>query len=410
MPEFKPFPAVRPPRDRAHLVASRSYISYTEKGLHDKLLANPFTFLHVIMPESKHDEFKNLDATERFKIVKDEYRSFLEKGHVFQDEKPCFYLYRQTKLNHEYIGIIGGVASADYESGVIKKHEETLTKREELFKKYLETTSFNAEPVLLAYEDSDKINSLTTKLLKKRPEYEFFTANEVKHEMWVIKKEKHLLRIQEEVKKLGALYIADGHHRSASSSLLSKESMELQGSNTSHFMAMIIPKSSLKIFPYNRVIRDLNGLTKNDFIAKLEATFHITKLDGEFKTTAMHVFGMYLDKTWYKLAVKKEEIVEGILDELDARILTQKVLYPILNIGDLKTDDRVSFANGLEGNASIVEMVDSGKFKVGFALNPVSFSQLKAVSDAQLTMPPKSTWIEPKLRSGLTIYNLKEFS
>ena len=408
MPEFKPFRAVRPPRDRAHLVASRSYISYSDKGLHDKLQANPFTFLHVIMPESKHDEFKELDAEERFKIVKEEYKTFLEKGHVFKDKKPCFYLYRQTKMDHEYIGIIGGVSSEDYESGLIKKHEETLTKREELFKKYLETTSFNAEPVLLAYQDSEAINSLTKKILKKRPEYEFFTANEVKHEMWVIKKQKHQNQIQEEVKNLGGLYIADGHHRCASSALLSKECIGEDGSQKSHFMAMIIPKSSLKIFSFNRVIRDLNGRTPETFIEALKTEFTVTKMEGSYEPESIHNFGMYLDGNWHKLEVKSTNPEEGILNELDSRILTKKILEPILDIGDLKTDERVSFKDGLDGTTALVEMVDSGKFKVGFALYPVSFEQLKAVSDAELTMPPKSTWIEPKLRSGLTIYNLVE--
>ncbi|MFT4660364.1 MAG: hypothetical protein ACI8XB_000627 [Patiriisocius sp.] len=408
MADFKPFRGVRPPRDRAHLVASRSYISYSEKGLHDKLLANPFTFLHVIMPETKHKEFKDLDVVARFEIVKNEYKSFLEKGHVVKDEEPAFYLYRQTKLNHEYLGIIGGVASTDYESGVIKKHEETITKREGLFKKYLETTSFNAEPVLLAYEDSEKINSLTSKLTKKRPEYEFFTANEVKHEMWIIKKSKHIEQIQEEIKSLNGLYIADGHHRCASSALLSKECIGNDTSRKSHFMAMLIPKSSLKIYEYNRVIRDLNGLTVEDLLEKVSHDFDVQKMASSYKPEMMHTFGMYLERSWYKMILKDGKLGDDIVDQLDARILTHKILNPHLGIGDLKTDDRVGFVNGLDGVKKITERVDSGKYKVGFALFPASFEQLKKISDANLTMPPKSTWIEPKLRSGLTIYNLTE--
>ncbi len=408
MPDFKPFRAVRPPRDRAHLVGSRSYINYSDDGLRDKLKGNPYTFLHVIMPETKYDDFKNLELQERFGLVKKEYRRFLKKKYLLQDETPNFYLYRQTKKKNQYIGIIGGIASCDYDNGLIKKHEQTLTKREALFKKYLETTSFNAEPVLLAYQDSEVVNRITEKVLSERPEYEFFTTDKVKHELWVINDKARQGKITEEIKKIGALYIADGHHRSASSALLSRECLKEEESQKSHFMAMLIPKSSLKIFEYNRVIKDLNGLSVDDFIQKLSQEFKIKKLEKAYNPKKKHAFGMYIDNSWYRIKLKKSSLESGIIEQLDTYLLTHKILTPILGIKDLKTDNRAGFISGVDGLDAIQHAVNNKNFKIGFTLFPASFEDLKKVSDANLTMPPKSTWIEPKLRSGLTIYNLMD--
>lgn len=402
MPDFKPFKAIRPPRDRAHLVGSRSYISYSDEELSEKLAANPFTFLHVIMPEGKYQDFRSLDLKKRFEIVKKEYDQFMADGHLIRDEKDAFYLYRQTKGDQQYVGIIGGVSAQDYHDGHIKKHEQTLTKREELFKEYLACTGFNAEPVLLAYDDSEAINEMTKNMMYGRPEYEFFTTNMVKHELWIIEDEAGHELISKELAATGSFYIADGHHRCASSALLSTENPD----SNSHFMAMVIPKSSLQIHEFNRLVKDLNGLGEEVFMEKIASHFEVKSQPLNYRPSAIGVFGLYMDKQWYELVPKRDLLQSGVVQELDTQILTDLLLSPILGIEDLRNDTRVDFTGGSDGCDDIKRRVDSGEFKLGLALHPVSFEQLKNVSDANMTMPPKSTWIEPKLRSGITIFSL----
>ena len=406
MSKFIPFRAVRPPRDKAHLVGSRSYVNYTEQDLEDKLRSNPFTFLHVINPELHPVKHRHISHRERFELVRKEYDRFFELGHFIKDEKKAFYLYRQTKEGSQYVGIIGGISVDDYRSGHIRIHEETLTQKEQLFEEYLEVTRFNAEPVLLTYDDVNEINDVQDKYLQKRPEFEFLTTDGVKHEMWLISKKADKAVLKEEFDKLNCVYIADGHHRSASSALLS-EQLDEAGKYKDYFMAMMMPSSNLRIVDFNRLVKSLNGMRRNELLERLEDHFHVSACAERYQQEQQGVFGMYLYGDWYRLELKEKFIKENPLEQLDAQVLTDTILKPLLGIKDLKTDSTVDFLSGLEGMEGLEKEVDSGRYKVAFALYPVSVEQLKHVADQGGVMPPKSTWIEPKLRSGLTIYEIK---
>jgi len=408
MAKIRPFKAVRPHRDKAHLVASRSYVTYGEEELNEKLNDNPYTFLHIIRPEMVASVRKSMKRKERFHLVREGYNYFRNMGLLKKDEEPAYYVYRQTNSVDSFTGVIAGVAVEEYSGGNVKIHEETITKREKIFHEYLEITGFNAEPVLLAYEDRDEINQIVSQITNDRPEYEFYTTDKVKHEMWLLQNREVQTWLEIEMENVESLYIADGHHRSASSSLVS----QIHGGETSaphnSFMSLLMPKSQLKIYDYNRLVHDLNGMTSADFIEKLRDSFIVEQHMDVYKPNSLHNLSCYVDNTWYSLTVRPEKIGDGLIDKLDSRILTNLVLKPLLDIQDLKTDDRIDFMNGRVGMRGLETAVDSGGFVAAFALYPVTFEQLKEVSDAKEIMPPKSTWIEPKLRSGMTIYELFE--
>lgn len=404
MPTFIPFKAIRPPREYVHLVGSRSYMNYNQEDILDRLKGNPYSFLHVIMSEEMTLRGDELSLDEKFNMVSEKFTQFVDNGYLHKDQKSNFYLYRQTKDGHKVEGIIGAIATDNYLEGKIKIHEQTITKRENLFKKYLEKTGFNAEPVLLTYEDNENINDLVSKYLKKRPEYIFATTDQVKHEFWVIKKKKHKTLFQEEFLKVDQVYIADGHHRCASSALLAKDNPEVFSQQ--HFMALMVPKSRLKILDFNRMVKDLNGLSPDEILKKIENCFTITPQISQFEPQHIHNFSMYLDRKWYSLIIKPEFLDDNIVGRLDPQILTDRILTPILGIKDLKTDERIDFLNGTLGMEGLQNKVDSNKYKVAFGLYPITFDQLKEVSDNNYIMPPKSTWIEPKLRSGIIVYEI----
>jgi uncharacterized protein (DUF1015 family) len=295
----------------------------------------------------------------------------------------------------------------DHQNGHIKVHEETLTAREEKFKDYLKICRINAEPVLLTYPDDLSIDLVMDRYMIERPEYEFSTADKTLHKLWVIDRIEDIRLVTNAFNNIDDLYIADGHHRTASSALLSRE-LASEDERCDHFMAYFVPESELRIYDFNRVIRDLNGLELKEFLVVIAQKFSISEVPGDvFKPEEEHTFGMYCEGKWFKLEFKGD--LKGLREngpaaDLDAQILSSLILEPILSIGDLKTDDRVDFVDGVRGMPALMKKVDSGKYKVAFALFPVSVERLKKLADAGGIMPPKSTWIEPKLRSGLTIY------
>lgn len=406
MPQIRPFRAVRPHRDKAHLVGSRSYLNYSEDELNDKLSGNPFTFLHIIKPEMAASMRKKVSRHDRYHLVREGYNYYRTMNILLKEEKESFYIYRQSSEGYTYTGLIAGIHVDEYLSGHIKKHEETIEKREKLFEEYLEITGFNAEPVLLTYEDRDDINSLVDLVLSSRPEFEFYTTDMVKHEMWVLSDESLEDRLVTAMAQVEDVYIADGHHRSASSALLAQiHGIDKEGPHAS-FMCMLLPSSQLRIRNFNRLVRDLNGLTPQEFIEAMSSEFHIEAKDDVFEPSKHGEFSIYLDNSWYAARLKETPQSNQTVDILDSRILTTKILQPILGISDLRKDKRIDFIPGTEGLSRLIKEVDSGKFELGFGLFPVDFEQLKAVSDEGGIMPPKSTYIEPKLRSGLTIYEL----
>jgi len=408
MSKIIPFKAVRPTRDKAYLISSRPSYSYNKKHLETKLEGNPFTFLHVINPEFREDDTTKPNTVERFEKVRDKYDEFKSLGYFTQDETPAIYIYRQITPTNTYIGVIAGASVDDYLSGKIKVHEHTLSQREEMFKKYLSVCKFNAESVLLTYKDNADIDAILEKYTHTRSEYEFTNTREVKHDLWLVTDQKDIDNLQNAFSNVQHSYIADGHHR-VSSSVLYTQSLRVQGQNTeedfNYFMAFYIAESKLRIFDYNRTVSSLNDLSVEGFLELIEKKFSVSKIGSTYSPTSLHNLSMYLDDVWYSLTIKNEFIDnEKPVGCLDAQLLSDLILSPILGIHDLKTDNRVNFIEGTKGMDALQESVDSNKAKVAFGLFPVSIEQLKRVADTNNVMPPKSTWIEPKIRSGLTIF------
>jgi len=411
MTKISPFKAIRPTRDKAHLVATRPYYDYNKKVLKAKLKHNPYTFLHILNPKIDEKEKINITPEERFKLISKNYDDFINKGILIQDKEPQFYIYKQTTEKEEFIGIIGGASLKDYQNNIIKKHEATIIKREEIFKNYLNIVGYNAEPVLLCYQDSKyKIENLLKNKTKDRPEYEFITTDKLKHELWLfnISESKNLIKL---FKSINSCYIADGHHRIASSLKLRefREKSKHNYPNEDFFLSFFINEDRLKISEFNRFIKKLKGLTKRNILEELKTNFIVKKISKAQKPTKEHEFTMFIDNEWFKIKCKENIVDENHpINGLDPEILTQYILKPIFGITNLKTDTNIEFISGTEDILTTEEKMKNKKYDVGFFMFPLNIYQVKNVADNNMTMPPKSTWVEPKLRSGLTIYNINE--
>lgn len=410
MAKIIPFKAVRPTRAIVGLVAARPYQSYTVDERESRMDYNPYSFLHIVNPGYKYH--KAIHGEERYKLVRNRYLEFKEDGVFIQDEKPSLYVYKiVNRHGQEFNGIIAATSAEDYEQNIIKKHEDTIAKREQTFKTYLQTVGFNAEPVLLTYPDNDIIASIIKETQKNYAEFEFTMTYRDTHYLWKIDNEKAINQVQNEFDKMKTIYIADGHHRSASSFLLYEDE---KNKNTNHngsesynfFMSYLIPESDLVIHEFNRLIKDLNGLTKETFLIKLDYLFRITNRGSiPYTPSKPHHFSMYLDGEFYSLYLRKKRYkFNTALDQLDAELLYKTILQPILGIHDLRNDNRIEYVNGRHEMITIKSSVDSGEFKIGFGMCPATIKQIKNIADEGLKMPPKSTYILPKLRSGITIY------
>lgn len=407
----RPFKAYRSDRDKVHLVASRSYITYSRESLRLKLDENPFTFLHILNPEYKSEQRTKSMSKERFQNIKSKLDEFIEAGILTQDKKDSFYIYRQTKGEHSYTGIIGCASSEDYYKNVIKKHEATINRREEIFKDYLKVVEIHAEPVCLTYPNHSGIDQLTAEQMQYPPSYDFSTTNKVRHSLWEVREEHLVDQLIRYFGEISSIYIADGHHRSASSALMSKEMKEANPNHTGEelynfFMGYFIPESDLRIYEFNRLVKTIGNLSNESFLDKVKEKFDLSLIkEGSFKPESLHEIGMYMEGKWYCLLPKKNLYKESNpVDSLDVSILSTHLLSPILGIEDLKTDERIYFKGGLEDIKILENEVDSGKAKIAFNHYPVSVEQMKKIADDDCIMPPKSTWIEPKLRSGLAVY------
>jgi len=399
----RPFKAIRPTRDKANLVASRSYLSYSDETLKEKLEHNPFTFLHIINPDYK-DKIK-LKGIEKYQVVKQKFNDFVAKGFLKKEEEDSFYIYQQKHEKHTFEGIIAATAVADYLNGNIKRHEHTLTEREEMFKSYLDTTSFNAEPVLLCHQENKEINAIIQRYKATRAEYEFATTNKAVHKLWLVNNSDDINTITNSFSTINELYIADGHHRSASSALLAQNSTK---KNSPYFMSFLIDENQLNIINFNRLIKNTNGRTSDELIAEIEKSYTvIEKGNIPYSPSFTDEISMYIRGTWYSLIALPESIEQDCVSKLDPAILSNNILAPILNITDEKTDKNISFESGTTPLSIIANKIDSGEYEIAFILKPISISALKEVADNNRFMPPKSTYIEPKLRSGLTIYSLE---
>lgn len=409
MAKINPFRAVRPTKDKAGLVASRPYEDYSEGELKAQLQYNPFSFLHIINPGYKFQH--EITGKKRFQLVKNRYLEFREEEIFIKDAVPCYYFYKILTRNDSFFGIIAASSVEDYENNIIKRHEDTIAFRENLFKDYLKVVGFNTEPVLLTYPDSAVIDKLIEDAMNTRPEYEFTTPNKETHLLWTICEPEIVAQIKLEFQQMPALYIADGHHRCSSSYILSKE---LKAENPIHtgeepynyFMSFLIAESKLKIYEFSRLVTDLNGWGKKEFLMQLDTHFRIENRGTQvYSPTSKHHFNMYLDGEFYSLFLRKINYkFTDSLSTLDTYILYEKLLKPILGIQDLRNDLRISYLHGKNDLLEMKSEIDSGRFAVGFGMLPLTIEEIKKVADEGLIMPPKSTYIEPKLRSGLTIY------
>lgn len=395
---------MRPAQDKVSLVTSRSYDEYTPAELASQLDYNPFSFLHVLNP--LYVNLQKSSFEKRFKLVHAKYEEFKQEQIFSKEQKPVFYLYEIQSRNRTFTGLIAATSIEDYRNNVIKKHEDTLQYRVELFKDYLHQTGFNTEPVLITYPENDALAKWKELKKQKRPLYHFSSANRDKHTLWRVKNEGEIAWLTEQFDKMDSLYIADGHHRSASANMLYEEDKGTGNENLNYFMSFLISENDLQIYEYNRVVNDLNGMDKDQFLAALGVDFKIiNKAQELWKPTAKHSYGMYLDGEFYALELKEKHHIT-VQESLDAQILYTKVLHPLLGIGDLRTDERIEYIPGSKPVTAIKEAVDSGDFQIGFMLYPASIEEIKELADNNLIMPPKSTYIEPKFRSGLVIYEI----
>jgi uncharacterized protein (DUF1015 family) len=410
-----PFKAIRPTNDKVHLVASRSVDGYNPSELKDKLAGNPYTFLHVINPDFDDGIRTKPGSKERLAKVKRRFKAFVKEKVFKRDKNPAYYIYRQIKNDHEYIGIIACTSIDDYMNGVIKIHEQTITQREEKLKEYLEVCEFNAEPVLFCYPNDRVLDSLIQEISKTSPDYDFTTTDKVRHTLWVANESKKIETISKRFSGIPSIYIADGHHRSASSALLGnlrrKSKKNYTGKEAfNYYLGVFFSETQLKIYDYNRLVKDMNNLTVPELVEKLKSKFEVREVaEDVFKPAKKHEISMYVNGKWYSLTAKEGTYNSNDpVGSLDASILTEHILSPLFGIHDLKIDKRIGFVPGIKGAEALKKSVDEDKAEVAFGLYPVTMDHLKWIADTNNIMPPKSTWVEPKMRSGLVIYSFEE--
>ena len=410
MAKIRAFKAIRPVRDKVHLVATRPYYSYKKNVLKAKLEDNPFTFLHIINPEFGAAIKTKPNSVERFAQVRQKFELFKQQGILIEDQNEHIYIYRQSNENQSFTGFFAGVSVTDYLEGKIKIHEETLTAREDVFTKYLEVVGFNAEPVLMTYESQPELQDCLAAYTQTRAEYEFTTTDRIKHEIWLVSPTDSVA-ICKAFEKIEALYIADGHHRSASSVRYAQKLQEQKAHSSEaaqYFLSYLVDEKSVQIAPFHRLLKSTNGLDLKGLQAILGNEGAIEQLAGACLPEKKHDIHIYMEQTWFKFKPNLHFINDqDPIETLDSFILSDLILKPIFGITDLKTTDQVAFIPGNEPIEKMIEAVDNKKFQVAFLLHPATMSDVKKVADAGMNMPPKSTWVEPKLRSGLTIYSLE---
>lgn len=415
MAKIIPFKALRPSQDKAHLVAAMPANVANGSEIQAKLAENPFTFLHVLNPDFEDGVRTEPGSKERMLKMKSKFHEFIDDNVFLRDQTPGYYVYRQVNGKMVYTGIIACTSINDYIDGVIKIHEQTLAAREEKLKDYLDVCGFNSEPVLFCYPNDEIIDQELAKVVDTKPDYDFVGANFARHMLWVVDDERAVKLIADRFEKMQAIYLADGHHRSSSSTLLGNQRRSENKNYTgdeafNYYMGIFLSDNQLKIFDYNRVVKDLNGLSFDEFIEKLSEKFTVTEIHADdYKSDKKHTISMYIDEKWFSLQVKEGTFnQDDPVESLDASILTAHILTPILGINDLRRDKRIGFVPGIRGAKELKRQVDAGEARVAFGLYPVAMDHLKWVADTGNIMPPKSTWVEPKLCTGLVIFPLDE--
>jgi len=411
---LKPFKGVRPPKADAQAFASRPYDVLNSNEARVEAAGNDKSLLHLIKPEinftpaiDEHDPAVYAKAAEMFE-------SFQSKGWLVQDKKDCYYIYAQTMDDKTQYGLVGCAGVQDYMNGIIKKHELTRKDKEEDRMKHVRVTQANLEPVFFTYRAVPEIDAIITSWVAEHPaEYDFVATDGIGHHFWVVDNDQIISKITELFAQIPCTYVADGHHRTAAAALVGNERRQANKSHKgteeyNYFLAVHFPDNQLRIIDYNRVVKDLNGLSAAEFLDRLSGTFTIQKIGPAiYKPNRLHNFGLYVDGNWYSLTAKP-----GTYDDqdpigvLDVTISSNLILRDILGIQDLRTDKRIDFVGGIRGLGEIQKRVDNGEMAVALALYPVSMKQLMDIADTGNIMPPKTTWFEPKLRSGLVIHKL----
>ena len=413
MAKIKPFRGIRPPRELVEEVASRPYDVLNSEEARAEAAGNEKSLYHIIKPEinfapgtDEHDPKVYDKAVEQFNL-------FQEKGWLVQDDTEKYYVYAQTMNGRTQYGLVVCANVEDYLNGVIKKHELTRRDKEEDRMKHVRINNANIEPVFFAYPDNAELDAIVAETVKGKPEYDFTAPDGFGHHFWLINDDNTIKRITELFAAIPYLYIADGHHRSAAAALVGAEKAKQNPNHRgdeeyNYFMAVCFPANQLTIIDYNRVVKDLNGLTPEQFLAALDKNFIVEEKGADiYKPSGLHNFSLYLGGKWYSLTAKTGTYNDNDpIGVLDVTISSNLILDEILGIKDLRSDKRIDFVGGIRGLGELKKRVDSGEMKVALALYPVSMKQLMDIADTGNIMPPKTTWFEPKLRSGLVIHKL----
>jgi len=416
MSVFVPFKAYRPTKENAKAVACKPYDVLNAKEAKQEAEGNPVSFYNVIKPEINFPEDSNYYAPEVYLKGKENFDNLVSDNVIKQDHSNNFYVYELTMDSHVQTGLVGCCAIDDYFNNAIKKHELTRPDKEEDRKNHIRASKLNYEPVFLSYPQVDDIDTVVNNIKQNDTVYDFVADDGIRHRLWVIDETNTLEHIESLFEtKVPSIYIADGHHRTAAGALVGEEFVKSRNGNfkdgkrDNYFMAVVFPDNQLKILDYNRVVKDLNGLSEDELMGKLQSNFDIEPKETAYRPEALHTFGMYINNSWYKLTSKEGTYNDADpVGQLDVTILSENVLEPIFNIVDLRKDKRIDFVGGMRGLGELEKRVDSGEMKVAFSMYPVSMQQLIDISDNDLLMPPKVTWFEPKLRSGLFVHDLNE--
>lgn len=408
---IKAFQGYRPQAEKAKEVASRPYDVLNSSEAREEVKGNSHSFLHVVKPEIDLPLEINPYDDQVYEKGRSNFEKLVEEGVFFQDKQDCLYIYRQEMNGKYQSGILAAAAVSDYVDGVIKKHELTRPVKEEDRKKHVRVSGMNAEPVFFAYPAVSELDQIVARIQKNDPDYDFVADDGFGHTLWVVDEAETIEQIISLFdQQVPYTYVADGHHRTAAAALVGADLQEENPGHTgkeayNYFMAVHFPDNQLTIIDYNRVVKDLKGLSKEDFVQEISRNFTLKKEASQYKPQALHEMGMYLDGDWYSLVAQTDCYNDDDpIDVLDVTILSKYILEPILGIKDLRRDKRIDFVGGIRGLGELEKRVDSGEMKVAFALFPVSMQQLIDIADSGNIMPPKTTWFEPKLRSGLVVH------
>lgn len=412
---IRAFKGYRPKKELAAEIVSRPYDVLSSEEASAEAAGNPISFYHVIKSEIDFPSGTDHYGREIYDKAKENLERFISEKIFIQDTKPCLYIYAQTMWGRTQYGLVACASVADYLGNVIRKHELTRVEKEEDRKTHIRVTNFNSEPVFFAYPDHDEIDRLVGRYTEERPEYDFTTGDGIHHQLWIINDQHTITRIESIFRtEIPNTYIADGHHRTAAAAHIGEErklnNPEHKGDEEyNFFLAVHFPASQLSIIDYNRLVKDLNGNTPAGFLKKLEDIFMIIpKESKEYKPSKLHEFSMYLGGTWYAMEAKPGTYNDNDpIGCLDVTLLSDHVLNHLLGIKDLRNSQRIDFVGGIRGLSELKKRVDSGEMAAAFALYPVTMDQLIRIADTGNIMPPKTTWFEPKLRSGLVIHSLE---